>query len=261
MQGTAAAPLSARGLRVRLGARLVLDRVDFDVAAGQVVAICGPNGAGKSTLLRALLGLIPCESGEIRIGGHPLAELDARARARLVAYVPQRGGLLLPLRVDAVVAQGRYAHRGGLAGLSAQDRDAIAAAMDAADCQALATRAYSQLSAGEQQRVLLARALATEAPVVLFDEPTASLDIRHALEILALMPELARAGRSVVCVLHRLEEVLRVAQRVVLLDGGRVAVVGGAEDVLAAEHVRRVYGVRMEAAAAPAYHLIDEGGA
>ncbi len=244
--------LHASGLSVERGARRVLDAVSLEAAPGELLAICGPNGAGKSTLLQALLGVLSA-TGSVRWDQRPLEALAPRERARLLAYVPQRTRLIFDLRVDAVVAQGRYAHHGALSGLGTRDRAICAEALAACDATVLATRPFTRLSAGEQQRVLLARALATEAPVLLVDEPTSSLDVGHGLDILQRLRALAGEGRCVICVLHRLDEVLRFADRVLLLDRGAVVASGTPGSVLDRDRLQSVYGVIAREQAAPAF--------
>lgn len=222
--------------------RSVVTGVDVTVAAGEVVALIGPNGAGKSTLLLAALGRLEY-GGSIRIAGDEVRDLDPRARAMRLAYVPQRGALRAPLSVTQVVAAGRFARGGTLARLGADDQAAVQRALVDADVVALAARRFDQLSCGEQQRVLVARALASEAPVILLDEPTAGLDPGHALALLALLRRLAAVGRGIMVALHHLDEVARVADRVALVYGGRLAAVGAPAEVLAAGPLRAAYGV------------------
>lgn len=236
--------VSVRGLRVRRGPRVVLDGVDLDVRPGDRLAVLGPNGAGKSTLLKALAGLLPTD-GALTIGGRPGRELSHAERARLVAYVPQHSALEAPIPVADVVAQGRFAYGGSLSRPSARDRDAIADAMRLVDVGAIADRPFSRLSYGERRRVLLARALATEAPLVLLDEPTAALDVGHALALFEVLADLANAGRALIVVLHALQEALMFADRALLIDEGRPVAAGPTREVLSPEHVRAVYGVEL----------------
>ena len=168
-------PLRARGLSVSLGGRQVLRNVALDASPGEVLALLGPNGAGKSTLLKALAGLLPYE-GTVMLGDAESDSLSPRARARRVSYVPQRSLLRSALSVEEVVALGRYVHGGSFGGLSKDDREAIEHAMETAHADVLRGRIFTQLSVGEQQRVLLARALASDAPILLLDEPTAGVD-------------------------------------------------------------------------------------
>jgi iron complex transport system ATP-binding protein len=234
--------LAVSRLTVRRGPCPVVSGVDLEVAPGEVVALIGPNGAGKSTVLKGILGLLPAE-GTVRVDDRPLAAMDTRERARRLGYVPQRSQLTFALPVAAVVAQGRFAYQGQLTALGPTDRQAVDAALARTDATHLATRLFTQLSAGEQQRVLLARALATGARTVLLDEPTAALDIGHALALLDLLRELAASGQAVLVVLHDLDQVARVADRVVLLAAGQVVVQGPVADVLTAERLAPVFGV------------------
>lgn len=230
------ADLEARAVTVVRGDRAVLRDVSLTARAGEVTCILGPNGAGKSTLARALAGLLPF-TGSVRVGGEPVERMRARKRARALAFVPQRSELVAPLPVQAVVEQGRFA-RG-------DDAKAVRHAMELTQVTALAARPFTQLSEGERRRVLLARALATEAKVLVLDEPTAALDVRHALELLARLRELAGDGLCVVVVLHVLDEARRVADRVLLLNEGRAALEGAPGEVIAPEPVRRVYDVEL----------------
>ncbi|MEM9487883.1 MAG: ABC transporter ATP-binding protein [Myxococcota bacterium] len=233
--------LQVRDLAVTLGQRPVLRGVSLTAAPGTITALLGPNGAGKTTLLRAVLGLIPYR-GAIALGQTNIAQLSPAERATRIAYLPQRSRLEAPLRVATVVEHGRYAHARS-ARLSAADRRAVAAAMDAADIADLAERPFARLSGGEQRRVLLARALATGARVLVLDEPAASLDIGHVLAMYALLARLRQRGLCIVVAMHDLADAARHADRAVLLDRGQVAASGPSAEVVAAEPIRRVYGV------------------
>ena len=241
--------LSVSSLIVRRGSRVVVDGLSVTVAAGEIVALIGPNGAGKSTALKAILGLLEF-NGEVAVGGRAVPAMEPRERARSLGYVPQRSGLLAAMDARNVVAQGRFAHRGMLARLSDADSAAIDAALAAVDAAHLADRPFPQLSLGEQQRVLLARALASGARVILLDEPTAALDVGHALDLLALLRRLAQVGHALLVVLHDLDQVARLADRVVLLDGGKVVATGSAAEVVSAAHLAPVFGVEPVAGAA-----------
>jgi len=236
--------LRFEGVTVELGGRPVVDGVSWTAPRGQVTALLGPNGAGKSSCLRAALGLVPA-TGTIALDGADLLALPDRDRARRVAYVPQRTRLVAPLPVHRVVEQGRFAHRSALAGLAAEDRQAVARAMEITDIVGLSARPFTELSGGEQQRVMLARALATGAGTILVDEPTAALDVRHALGMLETLGRLARDGSCVLAVLHDLNEARAWADHAVLLDAGRVAAPGPVTEIVAAGPVRDVYGVEL----------------
>lgn len=250
--------LAVSGLTVRRGPCAVLADVSFSAAAGQVTALVGPNGAGKSTLLKAVLGLLPAQ-GAITFAGQDLTALDARARARLVAYVPQRSQLAAALPVRAAVAAARYAHHGWLGAPQPADVAAIDEALAAVDAQSLAGRTFSTLSAGEQQRVLVARALATGAPCVLMDEPTAALDVGHALALLELTRRLAAAGRCIVIVLHHLDDARRVADRIALLHRGRIIAEGPPDAVLVEANLAEAFRVAPVPGGALGFRLLERG--
>ncbi len=249
--------LELRDVTVRIGGRAIVQRVTFRVTAGEIAAVLGPNGAGKTTLLRAIVGLVPGDGG-MRACGIGLGGLGLAERARLIAYVPQGGLLDAPLPVRDVVEQGRYPHTLGRA-LSRADRVAVNRAMEIADVAVFADRPYTELSFGQRRRVLLARALATGAPVILLDEPSASLDIAHALGLFRVLRDLADDGRCVVAVLHQLDEALRFTDRALLLADGVPAAAGPTRDVIALDPVRRVYGVDLIPAGGLGYRLTASG--
>lgn len=253
---SAASPaLVIDGLTVRHGTRTVLDAVSLTAAAGQVTALIGPNGAGKSTLINTTLGLVPSERGSVLLRGQDVLHLDRRTRARLIGYVPQRSRLTAPLLVRDVVAQGRYALAGGLGGIFGADRAAVDAALAAVGGSELANRRFNELSAGEAQRILMARALAGGAQTLLLDEPTAALDIGHALSLLTLLRRLASNGCIVLVALHQLEEVRRVADHAVLLHAGRVTNSGAPDAVLTSSQLTAAFGVEADPAGALAFRL------
>ena len=243
--------IAARGVSVRLDGRTILHGIDLEARASEILAILGPNGAGKSTLLRALAGLVPA-GGEILIQGATLRALSLGERARRIGYVPQQSGLDAPLLVREVVGQARYAHTGWLTALAAAPststtasahRQAIDEAMQSVDIGHLADEKFTKISHGERRRVLLARALATSASIILLDEPTAGLDVAHILGLFETLQAVAARGRAVVVVLHQLDEARRWADRALLLAGGRCLAAGATRDVIAADPVRRAYGV------------------
>ncbi len=253
--GVASLGLSVSIERLARGAKLVLEQVRFGCEPGTHLAILGPNGAGKTTLLKALLGLLEFE-GEVHIGGQLLAQMPSRLRARHIAYVPQRSDLNAGLRVREVVMQGRFAHHRGLGLGSLADRQAVDAALEMTDVVSLAGRSYLELSGGEQRRVLLARALATEAPIIVLDEPTAGLDLCHGLLLFQRLGELTARGQTVVTVLHDLRDAERWCDRALLLERGRVCYEGSA--ALPQRLVKQVYGVQAVPNSAPSYHLERE---
>ena len=251
------ASIEAQGLTVRRGDRVLLDSISFSLDAGQVVALLGPNGAGKSTLLKTLAGLLPF-SGELRLDGREASQLGRAERARLLAYVPQHSALDVALPARQVVAHGRFAHRDVWGRPGRGDEAAIDRAMELTDTRRLAIRSFNRLSYGERRLVLLARALATEARVLLLDEPTAALDVTHALGLFRLLRDLAGRGSLVVVALHQLNEAVEASDRALLLAAGRLVAEGPAAEVISVEPVRRVYGVEMVPAAQFGYRLPTE---
>jgi len=253
------------GLRIRgLTARyhhgpVVLRDVDLDAPYGAITALLGPNGSGKSTLLKAIVGLVRA-AGCVTLDGEDLVGLTAAERAVRVAYVPQRTLLAAPLLVHVVVAQGRFAHRKTFARLDEADETAVAAAMRDADIEHLACRPFTELSGGEAQRVLLARALATGANVLLLDEPTSSQDVRHALELHAVLRSLRDRGTAIIACLHDLSETRALADRAVMLKGGLVHAHGVTGEIVTNEHVRPVYGVEIVEGGGLGFRMVERDG-
>jgi iron complex transport system ATP-binding protein len=238
--------IRVEGLTVAYRGRPALSGVDLHVDAGERIALVGPNGAGKSTLLRAIAGLVEPTAGSVELAGTPLARLDRWAIARRLAVVPQLPQLPFATTVEEVVALGRLPHEHPVRGLRPADRAAIAGAIDRVGVGHLLGRDARELSLGERQLVLLAVAVAQAAPIVMLDEPTVHLDIRHQLDVIDLLADLvARDGRTVVTVLHDLQLAARVP-RIVVVAGGRIAADGPAEVALRGEVIRDVFEVPPE---------------
>jgi iron complex transport system ATP-binding protein len=239
---------------VKLGSREVLSEVSLEGHAHDVLGILGPNGAGKTTLLRAILGLVPFV-GSARVDGRELSKMTPLERARRVAYVPQRSALFAPLSVRHVVEQGRHMHREGFGATAQRDREAVGRAIVATDLEGIESQPFTALSRGEQRRVLIARALATEADVLLLDEPTGSLDLRHGLELVELIRQISADGRCVLVVLHALGEARQMCSRVALLAQGQLRHQGPVEQLIAPGPVREVFGVELVEGGGPCFCL------
>ncbi|HEX5421203.1 MAG TPA: ABC transporter ATP-binding protein [Gammaproteobacteria bacterium] len=235
--------LELDGLEVRYGARRALRPTSLTLARGELVGLVGPNGAGKSSLLKAAAGVLRAGGG-VRWQGQPLARMPALARARTVAYLPQGAAAHWPLTARDLVALGRLPHRAFAEKAGAADAAAIDGALAECDAQRFASRAVDMLSGGERARVLLARALAVRAPVLLADEPIQSLDPFHQLEIMGVLRRYAEAPALVVAVLHDLALAARFCTRIVLLSAGRVAADGPPGEVLTSEILGRHYRVQ-----------------
>lgn len=236
--------LEILSLSVDLGARRVLQGIDISLEPGCLTALIGPNGAGKTTLMRAMAGLVQPSAGEVALNGAPVARMRASERARAIAYLPQGGTVAWPLPVENVVALGRLAHGEEPGRLPAPGRDAVAAALLSVGLAGFETRPATSLSGGERARMLLARALATQAPVLLADEPAAALDPRHQLIVLDVLKAHARAGATVVAILHDLNLAARFADHIVLLDQGKVEASGVPEAVLTEARLAASFGIR-----------------
>jgi cytidylate kinase len=228
--------------RVAAPGLLALDGVTMHVEAGEFAGVIGPNGAGKTTLLRAISGVAPPRAGSVRVDGREVGTLPPRERARLVAVVPQVEGPPGGYTVREAVAMGRTPHLGRWGGGGAADRAAVEQALRHTRLEDLDSRLVETLSGGERQRVLIARALAQEARVMLLDEPTAHLDVAVQLEIMELLAGLPRSGLTLVAALHDLNLAATFCRRLLLLDRGRVVADGAPETVLTDEILAPVYG-------------------
>uniref|UniRef100_A0A9E7ZRC1 ABC transporter ATP-binding protein n=1 Tax=Bosea sp. NBC_00436 TaxID=2969620 RepID=A0A9E7ZRC1_9HYPH len=235
--------IEARNLSIAFGSKTVLQDVDLDLRPGECLGLIGPNGAGKTTLLRILAGLARPVAGTLRYDGEGAAALGRPALARRIAYLAQGGEAAWPLSVEAVVGLGRLPHRRPFAGATPDDAAAIMRALQACDVADLTDRTLGTLSGGEQRRVLLARALAVEAPYLLADEPLAGLDPLHQLEVMELLRRTARRGAGVVVVLHDLTLAARFCDRLALLDHGSLIAAGTPAEVLDDTQLAAVFGI------------------
>ncbi|MCI0384615.1 ABC transporter ATP-binding protein [Streptomyces sp. CNQ085] len=240
--------LELDGLSVVTDGRALVRDLSLEAADGRVTGLVGPNGSGKSTALRCVYRALRPSSGAVRVGGEDLSRLTMRRSAQLIAALTQDGAVELDFTVEEVVALGRTPHIQGNQALSRRERELCERAMERMDVLHLARRGILTLSGGERQRVLVARALVQEPRVLVLDEPTNHLDVRHQVELLSL---LRGSGLTVLVVLHDLNLAAAACDRLAVLSGGRLVAAGTPHDVLTAELVRDVFGVRASVVAHP----------
>lgn len=238
--------LDARNLSFGYENGLALSNITFSIGAGQLVALIGPNGSGKTTLLKLLLGFLRPTSGSVALYEKLLTSYTPKERAKQIAYVSQQPAVTFPLTVSELVALGRYPH-GARFGLSGADLAAVDAALDQTDSKHLAKRTFNSLSGGEQQKVLIARALAQSARILLLDEPTLHLDLYYQIQIVAVLKRLCDQQRvTVVTVLHDVNLVSLFADKALLLGAGQLRAFGSVTEVIDETSIRGLLGVEMK---------------
>ena len=237
--------LSLDGVTLNLGRRRVLDAVSASIAPGRVTVILGPNGAGKTSLLRVAAGLAVPSHGSVTVAGENVATMQREARARTIGYLPQQGDVAWNMVARDVIALGRLPYRND------NDAAAIDAALATTDTGTLADRRIGELSGGERARVLLARVLAGEPQWLLADEPLASLDPAHQIDLLDRLREQAKAGTGVIVVLHDLAQAVRVADDAILMADGAIVAAGKVTEVLTAETLSMLFGISIDWATLP----------
>ncbi|MEU3600403.1 ABC transporter ATP-binding protein [Streptomyces sp. NPDC006798] len=237
------ARLGAEGLSLRYGRRTVVENLELVVPPGSFTVVIGPNACGKSTLLRALAGLLPPAAGRIVLDGADIASYPPKEAARRLGLLPQTAIAPDGITVAELVSRGRYAHQRVLRQWSREDEAAVLDALTATGVADLSARRVEELSGGQRQRVWIAMVLAQETPLILLDEPTTYLDIAHQIEVLNLLHDLHLRGRTIVAVLHDLNQAARYASHVVAMKDGRITAAGTPAETITAELVREVFGL------------------
>ncbi|MER3499907.1 MAG: hypothetical protein IMHGJWDQ_000867 [Candidatus Fervidibacter sp.] len=240
----ATALLSIHGVTVSYGVRPVLRGVSLEVRRGDLVVLLGPNGAGKTTLLRTIAKIVSPQLGTVLLDGRDIATIPTPQLMRSLSVLPQTEGSAFSFTVQDIVAMGRIPHLPPLTPLSPHDWQIVREAMEATDVWELRDRLFTELSGGEQRRVLIAKALAQEPQLLLLDEPTANLDLHYQLEVVELLQRLNRErGITVMAVMHDLNLATLLGERFILMQQGRIYAMGTAEEVLTAQNIQQVYGV------------------
>ncbi|MCD6526830.1 MAG: ABC transporter ATP-binding protein [Desulfuromonas sp.] len=235
-----------RNLCYSIGPKPILHNINADFAAGQIHGIVGPNGAGKSTLMRTICRIWEANSGTIEIDGREQRQISRRDLSQLVTLVPQESRVDFSIRVFDFVAMGRHPHLHRLQWLQSHDLDIINQALAVTDTECFRDRYINQLSGGESQLVSIARALVTEAPIILLDEPTSALDIQHKLHIMELLSLLKQQGKTILMNIHDLDLARRHCDTLTMLRQGRLYYQGSAQQAFSSEHIREVFNVEIE---------------
>ena len=248
--------LELQGAGVEVDGRWLVRHASLQLRPGHLTVLVGPNGSGKTTLLRLLSGLWRPVEGRALLDGHDLHSIKRRELARRISFTPQDTHLGFAFTVRDVVSMGRHPHLGRFEREREADRLAVEEALVRADVAHLALRFVTELSGGERQRVVIARSLATQSDAILLDEPTANLDIAHALDVLDLCRKLADEGKTIALAIHDLNSAARYATEVALVSAGRIAAVGAPAEVLSDTGILDVFGVRAERARAPGGEVV-----
>ena len=240
--------IAARALDFGYPGHIVGRGLDLSLEKGEVLCVLGPNGSGKSTLFRTLLGLLPALGGEVSLDGRAMAQMKRGEIARAVAYVPHASASYFDFSLEEMVLMGRTAHLGAFAAPGERDRAASRASLERMGIASLAARPVSAVSGGERQLALIARALASEAPALVMDEPTANLDFGNQAKVLAQVAQLRDAGVSILLCTHDPDHAFQVADRVLLLRGGSAITLARTQEALTAENLTRLYDVPVQVA-------------
>ena len=243
MQGSPTLRVEVHELSIRRSEHIIVDKLSFDVQAGEVLGLIGPNGAGKSTVLAAMAGIDNCDAGNIIVDKRNITSYSASERAQCISWIEQLGTVHWPLSVERLVMLGRIPHLPPWSKTTQEDHAAVESALTKADCLSLRTRQVPTLSGGERARVLLARALAAEPTLLFADEPVSALDLGHQLQTMQLLRDFASEERAAVVVMHDLSLAARYCNRLVLMHEGKLVAVGEPAAVLSHRNIADVYGV------------------
>lgn len=248
--------LAVHDLAFGYGKRRVGEGVSFGVNAGAIAGVLGPNGSGKTTLFRTILGLLPPQAGRITLDGHDITAWPARERARAIAWVPQTHTTSFAFTVRELVLMGRTPHLSAFASPGKSDHDKVSQALDRVGIAHLEGRVASELSGGERQLVLLARAIAQESRVMIMDEPMAHLDLGNRVRVLHHVQRLAREGMAIIVSTHEPDHALAIADKALLFENGRLVMQGAPASVITGDTLSRLYGVPVAVVEADGARLV-----
>jgi iron complex transport system ATP-binding protein len=233
--------IKAEGLTAKYGERFVLHGLDFSIGRGELVGLLGPNGSGKTTLLHCLSKVLRLHAGQVAMAGRDLSTYTSKELAKVEASVPQRLEISFPFKCVEVVLMGRYPHQQGFGSESEEDLAKATEAMRLTDTLDLAQRRITEISGGEAQRVIIARALAQEAQLMLLDEATANLDVAHKMQMFDLFLEKNRQGATFICAMHDLNLAALYCQRLIFLKQGRISIEGPTRETFTEENLSKIY--------------------
>ncbi|MDB2438658.1 ABC transporter ATP-binding protein [Hellea sp.] len=249
--------ISFKNLSAGYGPCDVLQNQSAETKSGELIALIGPNGCGKSTLLKTLCGIIVPSSGQVSVGDKSLSEINLKTRAKHIAYLAQSREAMPSMSVEDVVRLGRAPYRGGLGKISTDGESAIASALSRTQSDIFKSRRFDSLSGGEQARVLVARALAVEAPILLADEPIAALDPFYQLSMMQILKAEAASGKTVITALHDLSLAAQFADRIWMMHKGKIIADGTPPGVLTAENLKTVFGIKLPKGGFKSLELAD----
>ena len=247
--------LSCKNISISRNEKVILREISFDISPGEIIVLLGSNGSGKSTLLKTIANILPFQKGNIILQEKDILAFQKKQLCQLVSYTAQQNDFELSYSVYDFVSLGRYPHKGIIPIFTRLDKDIIENALVTTNLVSLKEKRISQISGGEQQRAVLARALTTEAPLMLLDEPTSSLDIKHQLELFQILKTLKIAGKTIIIALHDINDAIEIADKIILLHQGTIAFNGSSNDPQFRKKLEDTFQIKMTNKSKFEFHL------